>query len=294
MVLGMIVGCGSLSSNKLKESEVKVMTTFYPMYDFTKNVVGKEGSVELMIPATVEPHEFEPSVKDMANLTEMSVFIYNSKNLETWVSQVEKTIDSKNTEMINASKGINFLESSHHEEEHHYKGKDPHVWLSPRLAMKEVKNICEGLVKKFPNKKKVFIKNAQDYLKRLKQLDADYKTAFQNAHARKFVTSHAAFSYLAKDYDLEQIAITGVSPEEEPTSARLVELKQYVEKEKIQVIYFEETVSSKIAKTLAKEAGVAIEVLSPLEGLPESEIKAGKDYLSVMRENLKSLQRTIK
>lgn len=299
MVLGIVAGCGFLPSNKLKESKVKVMATFYPMYDFTRNVVGEEGCVELMIPATVEPHEFEPSVKDMANLTEMSALIYNSYNLETWVSQVEKTIDSKNTEMINASKGINFSESSYKKGNHekqggHHQGKDPHVWLSPKLAMKEVKNICEGLIKKFPNKKRIFMKNAQKYLKKLKQLDADYKAAFKNARVRKFVTQHAAFSYLANDYDLEQIAITGISPEEEPTPARLVELKQYVEKEKISAIYFEDTVSSKIAKTLAEEAGVATEVLNPLEGLSESEIKAGKDYISVMRENLKSLRQTIK
>jgi zinc transport system substrate-binding protein len=108
------------------------------------------------------------------------------------------------------------------------------------------------------------------------------------------VTQHAAFGYLAKQYGLTQEAISGLSPEEEPTASRLAELKHYVEDKQIQYIYFEENTTSKVASTLAKETGVKTAVLNPIEGISTKEIKKGATYLTVMEDNLKSLQKTVK
>jgi zinc transport system substrate-binding protein len=253
----------------------------------------------LLTPSGVEPHDFEPSAKDMGNITSAAVFIYNSDYFEVWVSKIKKNIDLKQTEVINAAKGIKLMKSSLELEESkdkksHQKILDPHIWLSPKLAMKEVVNIRDGLIKKFPNKKDLFNKNAQKYLKKLEKLDNAYKAAFKDAIHKNFVTQHDAFSYLARDYGLKQVAIAGLSSEEEISPARLAKLKKYMKRKDIKVIYFEEKVSAKIAQTLAREVGAEMLVLNTLESLTKAEQKEGKNYLLVMESNLKALKLTIR
>lgn len=282
------------------------MTTFYPMYEFTKQVVGDKGDVELLIPAGTEPHDFEPSAKDLAKISDSDVFVYNSPELETWTDNLTDTIDTKQTEIIQASKDIKLMEGTEHDheeahdhdtqehEEHgHSHELDPHVWLDPALAIKEVETIRDQLSKKYPDDKAAFEKNAASYIDELKKLDEEFQTAFKDAKNKTFVTQHAAFGYLANQYGLTQEAIAGISPDQEPSPSRLSELKHYVDDNQVKVIYFEENASSKVAETLSKETGVKLEVLNPLESLTDKQIKDGEDYLSVMRENLTALKESI-
>ena len=171
---------------------------------------------------------------------------------------------------------------------------DPHVWLDPVLAIKEVETIRDQLSKKYPDDKATFEKNAASYIKKLKALDQDYQTAFKDVSNKSFVTQHAAFGYLAKQYGLTQEAIAGISPDQEPSASRLSELKEYVEKNNVQVIYFEENASSKVAETLASETGVKLTVLNPLESLTNKQIKNGETYLTVMQDNLNALKESVK
>ena len=169
---------------------------------------------------------------------------------------------------------------------------DPHVWLSPKRAITLVENIRDAFVAKYPDKADTFNSNAAAYIGKLNDLDAEYTEALSNAKQTSFVTQHAAFGYLALDYGLTQIPITGVSAESEPSAKRLASLTKYVKKYDIKYIYFEENASSKVASTLADEAGVKTAVLNPIESLTSKQIKAGEDYFSVMEENLKALQLT--
>ena len=102
-----------------------------------------------------------------------------------------------------------------------------------------------------------------------------------------------AFAYLANQYGLTQAAISGVSPDQEPTPSRLAELKDFVKKENIKVIYFEENASSKVAETLSSETGVKLEVLNPLESLTNEQIKAGENYISVMENKNGGISREL-
>ncbi|SKA08531.1 zinc transport system substrate-binding protein [Pilibacter termitis] len=287
-----LAACGGKKAENTKD-EVRVMTTFYPMYDFTKNIVGDSGKVDLLIPAGVEPHDFEPTAKDMAKIQEAKVFVYNSKYFEGWVKNAENS--SKDVTFVEATKGISLMEGESDGHDHGEDGEnfDPHVWLSPKLAKKEVEVICSALVKAYPKQKETFEKNAKEYLSKLSALDEEYTKELSNAKQKDLVTQHAAFGYLARDYGLNQVSISGLSPDEEPSPTRLAELKKYVEKNHISFIYFEENASNKIAKTLADEAKVKLAVLNPLESLTEKEQKAGENYLSVMKENLKNLKLSI-
>ena len=303
----LLTACGGQEKKEASSNEkIQVMTTFYPMYEFTKQVVGDKGDVELLIPAGTEPHDFEPSAKDLAKISDSDVFVYNSPELETWTDNLTDTIDTKQTEIIQASKDIKLMEGTEHDheeahdhdtqehEEHgHSHELDPHVWLDPALAIKEVETIRDQLSKKYPDDKAAFEKNAASYIDELKKLDEEFQTAFKDAKNKTFVTKHAAFGYLANQYGLTQEAIAGISPDQEPSPSRLSELKHYVDDNQVKVIYFEENASSKVAETLSKETGVKLEVLNPLESLTDKQIKDGEDYLSVMRENLTALKESI-
>lgn len=302
-----LTACGNQEEKKASSNEkIQVMTTFYPMYEFTKQVVGDKGDVELLIPAGTEPHDFEPSAKDLAKISDSDVFVYNSPELEAWTDNLTDTVDTKKTEVIQASKDIKLMEGAEHdhEEAHDHDGEeheehghdhdlDPHVWLDPVLAIKEVETIRDQLSKKYPDDKADFEKNAANYIDELKKLDQEYQSAFRDAKNKTFVTQHAAFGYLAKQYGLTQEAIAGISPDQEPSPSRLSELKHYVEDHQVKVIYFEENASSKVAETLSKETGVKLEVMNPLESLTDKQIKDGEDYLSVMRENLSALKESV-
>lgn len=297
----LLAACGNTSQDTSKKDELTVVTTFYPMYDFTKEVVGDEGNVKLLIPAGTEPHDFEPSAKEQAEISDADVFVYNSSDMEFFVDSLKDSVDTDKTLMIEAAKGINRLDTK--EEEHEHEGEtsyshsheyDPHVWLDPVLAIKEVQTIASDLGKKYPDKKETFDKNAAAYIKKLETLDQKYNDELKGAANRTFVTQHAAFAYLANQYGLTQAAISGVSPDQEPTPSRLAELKDFVKKENIKVIYFEENASSKVAETLSSETGVKLEVLNPLESLTNEQIKAGENYISVMEKNLDALKESIK
>lgn len=294
-----MAACGrDLQTKQTKSSDqIKVMTTFYPMYEFTKEVVGQAGEVSLLIPAGTEPHDFEPSAKDMAKIMKSDVFVYNSDELETWVKSAKENLTSSKTTVIQAARAIQLAEAQPAAEdspqEKHQHTKDPHVWLDPVLAMQEVQTIEQQLSKKYPQKQEIFAQNAASYRQKLQKLDQDYHTALQSAQKRTFVTQHAAFGYLAKQYDITQIAIAGVSAEQEPSPSRLAELKSYVKENHIEVLYFEENASSKVARTLATETGVKLAVLNPLESLTKQQIQAGDTYLSVMQANLVALKQAI-
>lgn len=298
---GVLGACGNNDETKENsgKEELTIVASFYPMYDFTKNIVGEEGTVELLVPAGTDSHDFEPSAKDIAKIQEADALVYNNENMEMWVPDVEASLEKENVKMIKATKDMLLMlggeEEGHthdHGEEGHHHELDPHVWLAPSLALKEVEAIRDQLSESYPEHAEAFEKNASAYMEKLQALDRKYSSAFAEAKQKSFVTQHAAFSYLALEYGLNQVPISGVSAEEEPSPARLAELKEFVEKNGIQYIYFEENAKSNVAETLAAETKIKTEVLNPLEGLTQQQMDDGENYLSVMEQNLKALQKT--
>lgn len=287
----------SQAESKSKEKQLKIVTTFYPMYDFTKNIVGSAGDVSLLIPAGTEPHDYEPSAKDIAKITEADVFVYHNENMETWVPDAVDSWKKGSPNVIKGTKGMLLLPGGEEEHDHshdhgHHHELDPHTWLSPHRAIQEVTSIKDQLVKRYPEKKATFEANAKRYLAELETLDKNYSEAFKEAKQKNFVTQHTAFSYLALDYGLNQVGISGINPDQEPDPSRIAELKHYVEDNEIPYIYFENNNQGKAAQTLADETKVQLEVLNPLESLTKKQMDAGENYLSVMRENLQALKKT--
>ncbi|MGG4408644.1 metal ABC transporter substrate-binding protein [Niallia taxi] len=299
MIVLILAACSNDTSEKEDDGKLKIMTTFYPMYEFTKNIAGDKADVELLIPSTIEPHDWEPTPKDIGNIQKADLFVYNSADMETWVFDITASIDSSDVAVVEASKGIKLIEEDEEaeesEEEHeheHSHHADPHVWLSPVLAQQEVQTITDALVKVDPDNKEYYETESSKYIEKLKALDEEYKTELKGITSNEFITQHTAFSYLAKEYGLVQVPIAGLSPDEEPSAAKLAELKKFAEEHEINVIYFEELTSSKVAETLANELGADTEVLNALEGLSDEQQKAGEDYITVMEENLTQLKKS--
>ena len=312
VITGMIVlfslllaACSPSKSNENTDGKIQAIATFYPMYEFAKAVIGEEGEVELLIPAGTEAHDYEPSAKSVAQMSDADAIIYNSHAFETWMENILLNLDSDKTVMIEASRNIPLLSfESEHEEEHeadheeaghsHSHDEDPHVWLDPVLAMEQVAQIRDDLSQKYPEKQEIFTENAANYLTELSRLDQEYQKAFKDATQRTFVTQHLAFSYLAKQYGLTQESMAGLSSEEEPTPKRLAELKNFIIDHEIEYLYFEDNTAGKMAMTLAEETGVELAVLSTIESVSNDQQAAGKTYLSLMEDNLKALQLSLR
>ncbi|MCM3675204.1 metal ABC transporter substrate-binding protein [Peribacillus simplex] len=302
-----MVGCSNeeqVNNQEEKESsndKIHIVTTFYPMYEFTKNITKDKAQVDLLIPSNIEPHDWQPTPKDMAAIQKADLLVYNSLLMETWLSSIQESLDKGQPLFIEASKGIPLMEgteeesdhdneeSDHHDEDH--KQLDPHVWLSPVLAQKEVQTITDAIVKQDPENKDYYERNSEDYIQQLKELDKLYRTTLHNASSKEMITQHAAFGYLAKEYGLTQVPIAGLSPSEEPNPAKLAELKEYAKEHQINVVYFEKTTSPKVAQTLAGELGAETEVLNTLEGLSNEDQEKGLSYIEVMKNNLRSLEK---
>ena len=302
VLLGLfLMACSPEKTTETKEEKIKVIATFYPMYEFSKAVIGDEGEVELLIPAGTEAHDYEPSAKSVAKMSDADAIIYNSHAFETWMEGILSNLDSRQTAIIEASRNIPLLsleeeeEAEHEEVGHsHEHSEDPHVWLDPVMAMKQVEQIRDDLSLKYPEKEAIFTENAQKYLTELSRLDQEYQEAFKNATQRTFVTQHLAFSYLAKQYNLTQDSMSGLSSEEEPSPKRLAELKKFILENQIEYIYFEDNTAAKTARTLAEETGVELAALSTIESITNEQQAAGETYLSLMEKNLNSLQLSVR
>ncbi|MDP4171227.1 MAG: metal ABC transporter substrate-binding protein [Bacillota bacterium] len=283
-----------LKGDKIKIGQkLHIVTTFYPMYYFTKQVAGKLADVDLLIPNGAEPHDWEPTTKDLASIQDANVFIYNSRYFETWAEKVLNSVDTSHLKVVEASSGIklkNAVGEEQNSQQESNSSKDPHVWLSPVLAQHEIDNIAKALIETDPKNKKIYEQNAASFNAKLKDLDLLYKNNTKNAKQKEFVTQHAAFGYMASQYGLKQIPIAGLSPDVEPSLAKLQELAVLTKKKNIKIIYFEGLTSSKVAQTLADEIGAKTEVLNPLEGLTKEDQKQGLDYIGVMKKNLDKLK----
>lgn len=267
-------------------NKLQVVASYYPLYDFVKNVGKDKVSVANITPAGSEPHDYEPSAKALADAQKAPVFVYNGGHMEPWTEGFLH--DYKNTS-VKASEGIDLLltEDEHEPTE---TAQDPHFWLDPVLAQKIVDNIRDGLNKADPTNKEFYTKNADSYKKQLEALDTAYRDGLSQCSLHTVISSHDAFSYLGKRYNLEVASIAGLSPEEEPSAAKLAELSQMVKDKGIHYVFFESLVSPRLADTVAAEANAKTLVFDPIEGLTDKDQKEGKDYLSVQRENLDNLR----
>lgn len=296
IVLAIIVSISGCTKNAEVEMQgdqagkIKVYTSFYAMYDFVKKIGGDKISLTNIVPSGTEPHDWEPTPKDIAGIQKADVLIYNGAGMEGWIDKVLKSSANKKTIVIEASKGIKLEGNSGKEEALQY---DPHVWLNPMNAKKQMEIIKDGLAEADSENREYFEKNFFEYSNKLDELDGEYKRTVSSLKKKDVIVAHQAFGYLCNAYGLKQIAIEGLNADSEPTPAKMSSISKFAKENNVKTIFFEEMVSPKVAKAIAKEIGASTDKLNPLEGLTKEEIKAGKEYFSVMRDNLAAIKKAL-
>jgi zinc transport system substrate-binding protein len=222
---------------------------------------------------SAEPHDVELSARDVEFVRSADVVLYFGSGFQPSLERAAEGAEGKAVDLLRRQT----LKSGD-------EGADPHVWLDPTRFAYQARLIADALGHP---------RGARKFGIRLLQLDAEFERGLARCARREIVTSHAAFAYLADRYNLEQIALTGVTPEAEPSARELERLVEKVERSGATTVFFETLVSPRLAETVAREAGADTAVLNPLEGLSEEELDAGEDYFSVMRENLAALRKAL-
>jgi zinc transport system substrate-binding protein len=274
------------SVKKSNNGKLQVTASFYPMYFFASQIGGDKADVINITPASAEPHDYEPTTQQIVKINQSNMLVLNGGIMEAWGSKIKDQLSGSNVLVVTTGEGLINKDLN----ENGQKILDPHVYMDPILAKKQVTAIEKGFEKIDPKDASYFQANARKLEGELDQLNAEFKQGLSNCKQKDFITSHAAFGYLAAQCGINQVSISGVSPDEEPSSQKLAEITQLVKQKDIKIIFFESLVSPKLSDTIANETGVKTMVLDPIEGITSDGIKAGQNYLTIMRQNLNNLQ----
>ncbi len=272
------------------EAPLRVVASFYPLAEFARAVGGTNVHVETITPPGTEPHDYEPTAEQIAHIYNADVFLLNGGGIDAWATRIAADVSARGVQVIEMGKTLDVLGPPEGEEDPDVM-YDPHFWLSPVLAQAEITTIENILKQKDVSNADAYMQNAKAFRLALSQLDQSYKEGLAFCQNKTVVASHSAFSYLAKEYGFDVLAISGLSPEEEPSAGRLAEIARLAKEKNIRHIYFETLASPKLSETLAREIGAETLVFNPLEGLSDEEQSDGKNYLSVMQDNLLNLKK---
>jgi zinc transport system substrate-binding protein len=258
----MLASCGGGNSGKRS-----IVAAFYPLAYASGKIGGQSFAVENLTPPGAEPHDLELTPREVARIEKADVVLYLSHGFQPAVS---KAVEQARGTRIDVLAGLPLH------------GNDPHVWLDPVLFARIARRIGTALHRP-----------TGGLVAELQQLDRDYRSGLRDCKRHEIVTSHEAFGYLAARYGLKQVAITGVTPESEPTPQQLAHVIQVVRQTHATTVFFETLVSPRLAQTVAREVGARTAVLDPIEGLTPAEQKRGENYLTLMRRNLAALRKAL-
>ena len=265
------------------EGKPLVVASFYPMYEFTRQVALDRAQVISLVPPGVAGHDWEPSPQDVAQVRRARAFVYNGAGFEPWAEKLIKEAVGPSTVVVAASAGLTVPRAVGD-------GMDPHVWLDPVLAQRVVEAIRRALERGDPAGQATYVANAAAYTAKLAELDARFEAGLRTCARRDVVVSHSGFGYLTRRYRLEQIAVTGIAPQAEPSPAALAAVVRTARARAVTAIFLEPLVSPKLAETLARELGVRLLTLNPIEGVTKQEAADGVGYIDLMTRNLESLR----
>jgi zinc transport system substrate-binding protein len=273
----------SLISSNTNESRIKVVASFYPVYEFVKEIGGNKVDVTSLVPIGVEPHDFEPTIQQIQNAQTADLVVYNGAGLEKWIDKINAKFK------VEASQGLNLLMSNDTGNSGTY---DLHVWLDPILAEMEVKNIRDALVKIDPANTQYYKANADRFIGKLNDLDYRIKTELATCNKKDFIAFHNAFTYFANRYGLNQHSVhQGLTPEGEVLPQRLQEVIELARDLGLHTVYSEDLVDPRSSEVIAQEIpNGKVLILSPIEGINSEEQRAGIGYLDKMNENVENLK----
>ncbi len=313
------------SSEKASEENV-IYASFFPIYNLTKQIAGDKFEVKSFTNLKTESHGFEPSAKEIAELSTSKLMFVNGAGMEEWEEAVKNTVD---IDIVNTSEGIDLIKASEddhdhdhedadhehdhedadhdhdhedadhdhghengkegHEHHHHHGEFDPHIWLDPANGKAQAKVIADKLSEVDPANKDYYMANYEKIAKELDDIVAEYKDKFASVDNKKFIVPHQAFGYLAREFDLEQIPLNSLTSTGEADAKVLKEVSDLAKAEKIKTVFYEMGGSDKEAKTLADEIGAEAKPINTLEFATDEELSSNKTYQEMIKENLEAI-----
>jgi zinc transport system substrate-binding protein len=271
------VSCGG-DNSAASARTTSVAAAFYPLAFAAEQIGGGEVDVTNLTPPGTEPHDVELSARDVGRVRSADVVLYIGSGFQP---ALEEAVDGSEATAVDLLEGLRLREETDQDED---LDVDPHVWLDPVRYAEMSDRIGRALGR---------AEQAAQFRAQLESLDREFEEALSQCKRREIVTSHAAFGYLAERYELDQVAITGLSPEAEPTPRELEDVIEDVRAHGATTVFFETLVSPRLAETVARETDASTAVLNPLEGLTDEEAARGENYFSLMRANLKTLRQAL-
>jgi zinc transport system substrate-binding protein len=279
IVLVLIVGvvlvpaaCGG-EDESAGTDRTDVLAAFYPIAFAVERIAGEDVYITNLTPPGTEPHDVELSAREVEHVRAADVVLYLGSG---FMPALEEALDDASGTAVDLLEGESLRTGAGY--------ADPHVWLDPVRFARMAERVGDVLDR--PGQ-------ADKLAGEARELEREFRDGLRDCERRELVTSHAAFGYLADRYKLRQVALSGISPEAEPTPRELEHVVEEVRETGATTVFFETLVSPRLAKTVARETGATTAVLNPIEGLTEDEIETGEDYFSVMRANLAALREAL-
>jgi zinc transport system substrate-binding protein len=279
--------------------KLTVITTLFPLYDFSRQVGGEHADVSLLLPPGVEAHTYEPTPADIVKINNADVFIYTGNYMEPWVDDILSGLVNTNLLVVDASTNILLMSScSNHDHEgethhcHDHGTIDPHIWLDPLNAQIMVTTITHALAQKDPEHRNIYHANARDFTVKLKTLHHTVSNVISRCTHRMLLSGgHYTFGYFAYRYGLSHLSpYPGFSPNAEPTPKRIIELIQTMKKHGIRYIFHEELIDPDVARIIAEETGAELLMLHGAHNVSKQELKNNVSYIILMTNNLEQLK----
>ncbi|MBO0887608.1 zinc ABC transporter substrate-binding protein [Candidatus Bathyarchaeota archaeon] len=293
-ILGITVGGVYATSRYLInqascQAGAPILATFYPVYDFTRHIVAGTTDVSLLVPMTVDVHDFTPDACSIQQVATAKVLIYSGAGLEPWISQIVSAAHNPSLIQIDSSQGVDTINVP---PEFQADGRviDPHIWLDPILAKQQVNNILRGLIEAYPSDNDTFTTNAKSYDNQLDFLNSAIinATNFHVVKTQYFVTFHTAFAYFAKQYNLTQIPVFGPF-EDSPTAQDIQNVTNAIHQYHLCYVGYESLENPAIPQAIAANTNATLIHMNPIEGLTTDDQAAGKTYIDLMYEDLHNI-----
>lgn len=293
--LGTLSACSTDSVATGNTDKFDVVASFYPMAFLAERIGGNHVHVTSLTKPGQEPHDLEVSVRQRVGMEAADAVLY-LKNLQPAVddavaqSEVRTKIDAASLTTLERhgnEVGGHAAEHDTHEDGESA-GADPHIWLDPVKYAEVAKGVGAAFEKADPDHAADYRKNTAALVGRLDELNTRFEDGLAHTGSKVFITTHAAFGYLAERYGLTEEAINGLDPESEPSVNRVKDLERLAKADGVTTVFYETLVSDKTARTVARDAGLKTDVLDPIEGITDN--SRGTDYFSVQEANLKALR----
>lgn len=292
-----LTGCGQTDAN----DRLVIYTSFYPIYDFAKNVGGDKVEVINLVGPGEEAHHYDLTTGQMAGMENADLIIISGQGMESWTDSLSSSLQSK---VIDTSVGVTIIERTTNEnpiydeqheddeieeDDHDHGSTDPHIWLSLKNAIKQMENIKNALVQIDPDNATYYLERFQTYSYIFNGLDHEFERALAELENRNIIVSHRAFGYIAYEYNLVQYSLSGIESDTEPTPATYAAIIDFINENNVKAVFYQKYANAGVAQRITEQTNAKLYMLSTIESLTNEETANGETYYKIMARNLTTL-----